>query len=588
MLTRLLHSCGLYLGPKDELMPAQADNPEGFWEHLGFVALNDELLNELGGAWDLPPKSDESLTSPRLEPFRLKARLLTERFASARVWGWKDPRNSLTLPFWQNVLAGLKTLIVVRNPLEVAHSMRERNGTSYSFGLRLWEIYNRRLLETAAEKDRLVTHYDSFFKDTEAELRRVTSFAGLSDNQIGSAAALVSPRRRHVHFSIDDMIDARVSAEVIELYRGLVAEASTRTKPTAMRLQAKSDDADLLPGSVSRLIAFVPERIAQVEQLYGQLLAQTEGRHRDDMEELSAHLKQTEARHKSEVETINANLAQIEVRHKSEAKAMSAHLATIEAEHKSQVEELTAHFTATEERYKAQIDEISTHYRREVEQLRDRLAQISDVLHARSVSLAESEAQGELLRTRLRQQLRATQRLSRLLDDADQAAARLRSSARWQIANPVAALKAKLSPARSRDLLGYGHLEKIVSTYAKWRTAHPEIAKIDAEIQALISDAASTAAPQAPTDRSRSAHTVAEPPVPSRPIAFPVNDEVEVSIIIPVYNQFDYTRACLASLQEHQADHRFEVIVVDDCSTDATSEAIPQIDGLVYLRNETN
>jgi hypothetical protein len=38
MLTRLLHSCGLYLGPESALMPAQADNPDGFWEHLGFVA----------------------------------------------------------------------------------------------------------------------------------------------------------------------------------------------------------------------------------------------------------------------------------------------------------------------------------------------------------------------------------------------------------------------------------------------------------------------------------------------------------------------------------------------------------------------
>ena len=45
MLTRLLHACGLYLGPKKQLMPPQADNPDGFWEHLGFVALNDELLN---------------------------------------------------------------------------------------------------------------------------------------------------------------------------------------------------------------------------------------------------------------------------------------------------------------------------------------------------------------------------------------------------------------------------------------------------------------------------------------------------------------------------------------------------------------
>ena len=107
---------------------------------------------------------------------RLKARLLIERFDSANVWGWKDPRNSLTLPFWQDLLPGLKTLIVVRNPLEVAHSMKERNGTSYSFGLRLWEIYNRRVIEAASKQERLVTHYDLFFKDAESELRRIARF----------------------------------------------------------------------------------------------------------------------------------------------------------------------------------------------------------------------------------------------------------------------------------------------------------------------------------------------------------------------------------------------------------------------------
>src|SRR5207248_2089696 len=141
---------------------------EGFWEHLGFVAVNDELLNELGGAWDLPPKADEDFTDPRLDPLRMKARLLIEGFDLASVWGWKDPRNSLTLPFWQNLLPGLKTLIMVRNPLEVAYSMRERNGTSYSFGLRLWEIYNRRLIEAATGQQQLVTHYDLFFEDAES------------------------------------------------------------------------------------------------------------------------------------------------------------------------------------------------------------------------------------------------------------------------------------------------------------------------------------------------------------------------------------------------------------------------------------
>ena len=536
MLTRLLHACGLYLGPESALMPPQADNPEGFWEHLGFVAINDELLNGLGGAWDLPPRIDENFKDSRLDPLRMKAKLLIEGFDSARVWGWKDPRNSLTLPFWLNVLPGLKTLIMVRNPLEAAHSMRERNGTSYSFGLRLWEIYNRRVIEAVDEKDRLVTHYDSFFKDAESELRRIVRFVGLPDTEVCKAAALVSGRRRHTHFTIDAVIDTGASAEIIELYRGLIAEASARDKtqmakaPSARRL--KSDEAELLPGSVSRVNAFVPERIAQIEHLYRELLEQAEARHKEQVEELANHLAKTEARHKE------------------------------------QVEELANHLAKTEARHKEQVGELTAHYNREI-------AQMNQLIHEKSVSLAKSEAQEQKLRNRLGEQLKVTKKLSRLLDEADHAAARLSSSARWQMANPIAALKAKLSPTQARDLLGYGHLEKVVSTYQKWRTTHPEVAAIEEQIQVLTSARPQKALP-------------IQPPVPMRLIEFPVHEQVEVSIIIPVFNQFRFTQACLASLQEHHGTERFEVIVVDDGSTDASTEAIPQMPGVIYLRNKTN
>jgi GT2 family glycosyltransferase/glycosyltransferase involved in cell wall biosynthesis len=525
MLTRLLHACGLYLGPKEELMPAQADNPDGFWEHLGFVALNDELLSELGGAWDLPPKVDEDFSDPRLEPVRMKARLLIEKFNSAGAWGWKDPRNSLTLPFWQERLPGMKTLIMVRNPLEVAYSMKERNGTSYSFGLRLWEIYNRRVIEMASERNRLITHYDLFFQDPETELRRIAEFIGLPDAEVHGVAALVKKRRRHTRFTVEHLIDARVAPEVIELYRALTAETSeiqgSKLRTAGAQHVAKLDESDLLAGSVTRLNAFVPERAARIEQLYQELLAQAEARHKSQVEELSAHIGQEEARHKS------------------------------------QVEELSAHIDRTN----AQLE------------------RTNNLLREKSISLSESEAHEEELRNRLRRQLKATQKLSRLLDEADHAAARLRSSARWLIANPVAALKAKLSPKQSRNLLGYGHLEKIVSAYQDWRGAHPEIAAVDEEIHALISGTGLS---------SKQRLSPNEPPGPTRPIEFPVHEQVEASIIIPVFNQFPFTQACLASLQEHQRTERFEVIIVDDCSTDETAQTIPRIPGVVYIRNEQN
>ena len=354
-------------------MPPQADNPEGFWEHLGFVALNDELLNALGGAWDLPPQADENFKHPRLDPLRLKARLLIERFDPSSIWGWKDPRNSVTLPFWQEVLPGLKTFIIVRNPLEVAHSMRTRNGTSYSFGLRLWEIYNRRLVDTASENDRLVTHYDSFFENAESELRRIARFAGLPDTEARIAAALVSARRRHIHFTIDELIDARVSTEVIELYRCLIAEAAPgRRKKTQVTKassgdRAKSEEIELLPGAISRLNAFVPERIAQIEHLYGELLAQTEARHKTEIKHLTAHLAQTEAQHKAQVETLKAHLTQ-------------AHLTQAEALHKTDVEQFNAHLAKVEGRHKSQVEELVTHYNGEIEQLNARIKDMNGLL----------------------------------------------------------------------------------------------------------------------------------------------------------------------------------------------------------------
>ena len=157
--------------------------------------------------------------------------------------------------------------------------MRKRNGTSYAFGLRLWEIYNRRLIETEGKSDRLFTNYDLFFENAEKELGRIANFVGLSKAKISSAAELVATKRRHTHFTIDQLIDAGVSAEVIELYRALMAQTSSRKRnanssATKSGHNTKTLETDFLPGAISRLDSFVPDRLAQIERLYGELLAQ--------------------------------------------------------------------------------------------------------------------------------------------------------------------------------------------------------------------------------------------------------------------------------------------------------------------------
>ena len=50
---------------------------------------------------------------------------------------------------------------------------------------------------------------------------------------------------------------------------------------------------------------------------------------------------------------------------------------------------------------------------------------------------------------------------------------------------------------------------------------------------------------------------------------------ITLSVIIPVYNTRPYLDECLRSLQE-QTLRDFEVVMVDDGSTDGSDEALPR------------
>jgi GT2 family glycosyltransferase/glycosyltransferase involved in cell wall biosynthesis len=81
---------------------------------------------------------------------------------------------------------------------------------------------------------------------------------------------------------------------------------------------------------------------------------------------------------------------------------------------------------------------------------------------------------------------------------------------------------------------------------------------------------------------------IPEPSEDFSPFALPTSATPTVSIVIPVYNKFAYTAACLRSLARHAAATPFEVIVVDDCSSDATPKRLAQIEGVRVIRNEQN
>ncbi|WP_049946254.1 glycosyltransferase [Butyrivibrio sp. WCD2001] len=65
-------------------------------------------------------------------------------------------------------------------------------------------------------------------------------------------------------------------------------------------------------------------------------------------------------------------------------------------------------------------------------------------------------------------------------------------------------------------------------------------------------------------------------------------DNPKVSIIIPVYNQYKYTKKSLASIKRNSEDVKYEVIIADDCSNDETAEIANIVRGLKVIRNEKN
>jgi GT2 family glycosyltransferase/glycosyltransferase involved in cell wall biosynthesis/SAM-dependent methyltransferase len=70
------------------------------------------------------------------------------------------------------------------------------------------------------------------------------------------------------------------------------------------------------------------------------------------------------------------------------------------------------------------------------------------------------------------------------------------------------------------------------------------------------------------------------------PLAFPVIEKPKVSIVIPVHNKLAVTHNCLAALILAYNKASFEVIVVDDGSTDGTTELSALVSGIRVCRHE--
>jgi len=195
-------------------MKPREDNPQGFSEHQPITDLNDEILSMLGGNWHRPPSPPPGWArDPRFDDLKRRAgRLLEEDFGNAPVWGWKDPRTCLTLPFWQQLVPSMRYVICVRSPLDVALSLQARDGFPIEKGGALWVDHVSAALTYTSGEPRVLVSYDDLIERQDVEVDRLASFIGRPSSTASSQPALRSATDltlRHHRTQINSVITDR-------------------------------------------------------------------------------------------------------------------------------------------------------------------------------------------------------------------------------------------------------------------------------------------------------------------------------------------------------------------------------------------
>ncbi|MGD1806919.1 glycosyltransferase [Dapis sp. BLCC M126] len=149
----LFQSLGVNIGEK--LVGPEYGNIKGHFEDIEFVELHKGILrsqqiDDLGSnieIKEIPVKKQYLKAAKRLIKNRQEEKQRKNKF-----WGWKDPRTTLFLNFWSNLLPDAKFIFVYRSPWEVVDSLYRR-GTDQKLleqpeiAVKMWLNYNQRILD---------------------------------------------------------------------------------------------------------------------------------------------------------------------------------------------------------------------------------------------------------------------------------------------------------------------------------------------------------------------------------------------------------------------------------------------------------
>ena len=236
-LTRGLTVLGVELG--ESLIPAnESVNAKGFWEDVDINELNIELMAALGHRWDslTPLKAEQCLSAAALAFLPKAKALLAQKLAGHSIFGIKDPRVSVLLPFWQLVFGELELevryIIALRSPLSVASSLAKRDNFAPEKSHYLWLLYMLACLEHTEGRARLVVDFDQLMAEPAQQLSRVAKLLQLeffvNDDAFNDYSQhFLDSSLRHASFSDQDTSnDVTLSDAAKSLYQLLLSLAS--------------------------------------------------------------------------------------------------------------------------------------------------------------------------------------------------------------------------------------------------------------------------------------------------------------------------------------------------------------------------
>ncbi len=176
----LLHHLGVFMGRR--FYPAHGTNPYGHWEDLEFLEPNDNFVTRG--------------TISEVEWRHAIRAVIAARVAMNRPWGWKDPRTSVLLRQYLELLPSARFIRCRRAREAIVDSYLRSYGWTEPRAQRLIETREEALDRHLPADATLVVDFDEL-RDRRAQwIEAIVHFVGLGDvspRQLSSAIEFIRP-----------------------------------------------------------------------------------------------------------------------------------------------------------------------------------------------------------------------------------------------------------------------------------------------------------------------------------------------------------------------------------------------------------